>query len=551
MRILTIIGICLLIVTLAVGATARDRDSRDRDSEKASSNDSRSSNRHDSGSSDQQSSSPRFYTYQHESTPSTDNSQKDQTSNNQTPDHSSTPAHVDNQPQVQVQPEPLRTTQSVRDAKLGEAREIGRENASHVDSNITGYTPHVDGNTSSSQSDSGKSPYDYYGVNRHNENSALNQVEDRNSYRPDHQIDTVNGAGSQNDNHSGYYLEQSQPKADAMLTTQSQRDLKLAQVRTEAKNYERDRSTSRSNNEAAKNPYSTYSPMSDERFHPNTTDKAKFDWNNNHNQDQGKDHSNYKPGADHNSLPDVMPTTQSIRDRKLAEARMAATKSYQPSSYKPHYSLADYHMPKGYKPPSYREGHYYYSHPHYTRPCNYGFWSFDYYSGYCRRSMYYHYGLFPYIQVTRIVVDSYPTIVYVGEPIYTIYGHRYNTDRYPGLNDTLSDIRSAWVSGRLDLLDRHVRDSHDIAVLLDGRYDYSISPDDYVQMTEDAMSEMDTDGFVWDKVQCRRSGEITAFATHTYRTGGVSRTVYTSYTFQRISGQYYITEIGTTQTPWN
>lgn len=268
--------------------------------------------------------------------------------------------------------------------------------------------------------------------------------------------------------------------------------------------------------------------------------------------DQFQNRSGYKPGADGNhSTVAPMPTTRSMRDRKLAQDRMAATSSYRPAVTKPHFTYSDHKAPKGYRPPTYREGHYYYSHPHYTRPCSFGFWSLDYYSGFSRRSMYFHYGLFPYIEVTRIIVDSYPTVIYVDQPIYTVYGVRYENSRYPGLDEALGDIRSAWISGRYDLIERHVRNSNDIAVLLDGRYDYSVAPDDYLAMTQDALGEMDSVSWVWDKVQPRRDGTITGFATHTYRSGDAVRKVYVSYTLQKVDGCYYIVEVGSTQVPWN
>lgn len=258
-------------------------------------------------------------------------------------------------------------------------------------------------------------------------------------------------------------------------------------------------------------------------------------------------HSSYKPSESHSITK--FPTTQSIRDRKLAEARMAGRTYYKPTTYKPQYTYSHYKAPSSYKPPTYRYGRYHYSHTHYTRPCTFGFWSFDYYPSYCRRSLYYHYGLFPYIQITRIIVSSYPRVVYVGDPIY-VYGSRYEFDRYPGLDQALADIRSAWMSGRLDLLDRHVSDSRDIAILLDGRYDYSVSPDDYVEMTEDALGEMDTVSFVWDKVRTRGDGDVTAFATHTYRTRGSTHRVHVSYTLDRAGSYYFITEVGSSQDRW-
>jgi len=202
------------------------------------------------------------------------------------------------------------------------------------------------------------------------------------------------------------------------------------------------------------------------------------------------------------------------------------------------------YVPKGYAPPAFREGHYYYA-AHHPKPCYYGYWTFDYYPGFSRKSLYYHYGLFPYIQVDRIIEISYTKVSYTNATIYTSDGYYLSSDRYAGLDDALSDIRSAWISGRFDLIENHVRDGRDIAVLLDGNYDYSIEGSDYLSMTRDALDDMQTDSFVWDKVRERTDGMVTAFGTHRYiSSSGDTRTIYVSYTLQRIGRQYYITEVG-------
>lgn len=266
------------------------------------------------------------------------------------------------------------------------------------------------------------------------------------------------------------------------------------------------------------------------------------------NKTRGQDSSGYRPST--GSRADQFPTSQSIRDRKMAEARTSAYGSYRPSTNR-NFTYSNHSRPKGYTPPNYRSGRYYYDSPRYTRPYSYGFWSFDYHQGYSRRSMYFHYGLFPYIAITRIIVDSYPSVVYVDRPIYSSYGIGYEGTRYPGLDDALGDIRSAWTGGRADLIERHVRDSYDIAVLLDGKYDYSVTAGDYLAMTEDALGDMNTVSFVWNKVQSRRDGTVTAFATHTYWSGDSTRRVYVSYTFQRVGSRYYIVETGSTRDPWD
>lgn len=205
--------------------------------------------------------------------------------------------------------------------------------------------------------------------------------------------------------------------------------------------------------------------------------------------------------------------------------------------------------PKSYKPAVYRGGFYYYPSHRHTRPYHYGHWVWDYYPGWSYRSCYYYFGLFPYIEIVRVVHTPYTYVRYVGTPIY-IGGTYYRDDhRYTELDAALSDIRSAWISGRFDLIEEHVPRSGDIAILLDGRYDYSISTEDYLYMTRDAMAELETISFTWDKVRERSDGRVTGAAQHRFRENGYTKTVYVGYTLERIGGRYYITEVDSSSSP--
>jgi len=245
-----------------------------------------------------------------------------------------------------------------------------------------------------------------------------------------------------------------------------------------------------------------------------------------------------------------MPSSRPARDDyRRPEPSRFSPKAYHPSPVKPRYVPAP--APKSYRPPTYRQGCYYYPAVYVSRPCHYGYWTFGYYSGFSVRSLYFHYGYFPYIAVTRVIDLSYPRVVYVDTPIYVrSSGYYLENTRNQALDDTLADIRSAWVAGRFDLIQRHVTSNGKIAVLLDGEYDYSIEADDYLRMTRDAIEHMDTVSFVWDCVRERSDGGVTAFASHVYYdSSGREKTVYVSYTLQRYGSAYYITEVGSSLTP--
>ncbi len=98
-------------------------------------------------------------------------------------------------------------------------------------------------------------------------------------------------------------------------------------------------------------------------------------------------------------------------------------------------------------------------------------------------------------------------------------------------------------------MESHVIAGREIAVFLDGSYDYSISSDDYLSMTRDALGDLDTVSFVWDSVRERTDGQVTAFGQHTYRADGETHTVYISYTLRKSGSSYYVTEIGSSDSP--
>ena len=212
------------------------------------------------------------------------------------------------------------------------------------------------------------------------------------------------------------------------------------------------------------------------------------------------------------------------------------------------YHPTKYQVPHGYKPPTYRQGRYYYPTGYNSKPRFYGHWASDYSPGFSYRSIYFSFGLFQYLNVSRISDRSYTHYSYNSAPIY-VSGTYYNNSRYDRLDDALAEIRSGWISGRYDLIQRHVRARQTIAVLLDGQYDYSISSDDYLAMTRDAISDLDTVSLTWDSVRERGDGEITAFGRHAYRSSGQTRTIYVSYTLQQIGRDYFITEVGSSEYP--
>ena len=212
------------------------------------------------------------------------------------------------------------------------------------------------------------------------------------------------------------------------------------------------------------------------------------------------------------------------------------------------------YRPKGYTPPVNRGGLYYYSSRPNYKPMHYAHWVFNNYDpGFNRRSAYFYFGFFPYLETARIHMAPYITVTYINRPVH-IYSDGYylsrgtNTD----LGHALSDIRDAWLNGRADLIGDHVDNRQTIAVLLDGNYDYSLDAGDYAQMTNDAIDQVQTVSFTWQDVRERTNGDYTAFAKHTYRDdSGRTQTVYVSYTLHQIGREYVIVEVGSSDRAMN
>ena len=196
--------------------------------------------------------------------------------------------------------------------------------------------------------------------------------------------------------------------------------------------------------------------------------------------------------------------------------------------------------------PVYREGRYYYpSRPDY-RPSRYGYWGFDINDPEYCRSIYFYYGYFPYVNRIRIVDTPYYDVSYYSGNI-PIYSDDYylSARSRNAFDQTLADIRNSWIKDRPDLFEKYVKTDQVIAVMLDGKYNYSVGADDYIQMTSDAVDQIGTISFTWDRVRQRTNGDYTAYGKHVYNdSDGNAKTVYVTYTLRMIEGDYKIVEVG-------
>lgn len=175
-----------------------------------------------------------------------------------------------------------------------------------------------------------------------------------------------------------------------------------------------------------------------------------------------------------------------------------------------------------------------------------------------RRSCYYYHNCYPYVEVTQVVVEQYPEVVYVEVPVYENY---IDNSPLSPVNEAFANIRIAFLAGRFDLINKHVNPFDKIAVFLDGEYDYTITGQDYLEMTHGALETLQTVGFVWESLKTRTDGAVTAFGSHSFYEPLTvvpdgegfnlepTRTVYVSFTLRKMDGQVQIMEVGSSDRP--
>ncbi|MEN6371435.1 MAG: hypothetical protein ABFD64_05415 [Armatimonadota bacterium] len=213
----------------------------------------------------------------------------------------------------------------------------------------------------------------------------------------------------------------------------------------------------------------------------------------------------------------------------------------------------DHDYGRSQRPPSYHNGRYYYDHGwpyHYDYPLTYGYWAFDYDYGNSLPSVYYYYGYFPYVSCGRVIIVKRPHVTYVEVPI-VIHEKSSDTGYYLeksagySIDDVLYDVERAWKTDEPSLLLRYVRSNTDIDVLLDSKYSYSLSAEDYRDMTSDAVNTTKTVDFDFESVKSRGDNRVVAYGIHKfYALDGSLKTVYISYEFERHDGNWDLTEVG-------
>ncbi len=135
--------------------------------------------------------------------------------------------------------------------------------------------------------------------------------------------------------------------------------------------------------------------------------------------------------------------------------------------------------------------------------------------------------------------------VYVPAPSDTGYGLDDT-----GADRAISDVRQAWLDGDIGPLAAHLTDQIDIRIYFDGEYSYSTTAEDFYAMTLDTLSTTGTLAMDFDDPIWISSQEVFYTGRQVFDDpDGEQHTVYVSFRFRKLGGDWYLVALGTAKTP--
>jgi len=176
------------------------------------------------------------------------------------------------------------------------------------------------------------------------------------------------------------------------------------------------------------------------------------------------------------------------------------------------------------------------------------YWFAFYYPGYYP-SIYHYWGWCPgwvypnrvyYVPTDYVYIPATPYRYYYATPyVDEIAAHR-----------VVEDTRRAWFESDIATLSYHLTDQLDIRVYFDGEYGYSTTTEDYYAMTVDAMATTHTVAMDFDTPIWLSTREFFVTGRHVFYDPAENRqTVYVSYRFRNLGGEWYLVAVGTSLEP--
>ncbi len=181
---------------------------------------------------------------------------------------------------------------------------------------------------------------------------------------------------------------------------------------------------------------------------------------------------------------------------------------------------------------------YYYSDP---------YWLAFYYPGYYA-SIYHYWGWCPgWVYPSRVYYAPTDYVYYAATP-YRYYPTQYVDEL--AAKRVIEDVRKAWFNSDISNLAYHLTDEVDIRVYFDGEYDYTTTTEDYYAMTVDTLATTQTVALDFDRPIWLSSHEFFVTGRHVFWDPGEQRqTVYVSYRFRNLGGEWYLVAVGSSLEP--
>ena len=116
----------------------------------------------------------------------------------------------------------------------------------------------------------------------------------------------------------------------------------------------------------------------------------------------------------------------------------------------------------------------------------------------------------------------------------------------PGLVSAIDELSETFQNGDIDALAALISPNVSVAVYERGKYRYSMDSADFVDLTRDAIQNNQVKSFNLEILHQRQPGVFSVSGHETYTdSSGTTRTVWVSYVLQDYSGQWTLTQVGT------
>ena len=131
-----------------------------------------------------------------------------------------------------------------------------------------------------------------------------------------------------------------------------------------------------------------------------------------------------------------------------------------------------------------------------------------------------------------------------GDDDYYLHRKPAAVTKNPGLADAIRDIETAFRTGNMTSLEKHIDRAGKIVLQVKGTTRQDMSASDYVSMTEDALKVMKTSRYELDRVEPASNGAMMVTGTHTLRTeDGQQKSFTVGFILKPSGDNWIITEV--------